>query len=90
MFDGLLNHSLDAIRFTIYADKDNSSNVLELYTFCFQYSNTADLQDRRLAGIAITGRGGENTIMANARTGIINIMTHIREYNQILPDLPRE
>lgn len=90
MFEGLLNHSLDSVRFSIYADKDNTSNVLELYTFCFHYSDGVNLEDRHLAAVAIPGQGRERTAMANALTELKKIISHLCEYNQLLPDLPRE
>lgn len=87
MFKGLLNRSLDGARFSIYADKSKPSEVLELYTFSFQYRNGKDGQ-RRLTGLTTPGGGNGMITTRSLRSDMVNAIDQLNNYQQQLPALP--
>lgn len=89
IFKGLLDRSLDGVQFSIYADKSRPSEILELYTFSFQYRNGKD-GERRLVGLTAPGRGSSMITTKSVRTGMINVIDQLNNYQQQLPSLPKE
>ncbi|CAD6568308.1 MAG: DNA binding protein [Alectoria sarmentosa] len=89
IFEGLLDRSLDGFQFSIYADKSRPSEILELYTFSFQYHDGKD-GERRLVGLMAPGRDSGMITTRNVRSRMVNVIDQLNKYQQQLPTLPRE
>ena len=87
IFKGLLDRSLDGVQFSIYANKSRPSQVLELYTFSFQYRHGKD-GERRLMGLTPPGRDSVTITTRSVRSGMVNVMDQLHDYQQQLPTLP--
>lgn len=87
IFKALLDRSLDGAQFSIYADKSKPSEVLEFYTFSFQYRTGKDGQ-RRLTGLTTPGHGNGGITTRNLRTDMVNVIDQLNNYQQHLPPLP--
>ena len=83
----MLDRSLDGVQFSIYADKSRPSQVLELYKFSFQYCHGKD-GERRLMGLTPPGRGSGTITTRSVRTGMVNVMDQLHDYQRQLPALP--
>ncbi|KAF6221378.1 hypothetical protein HO133_002233 [Letharia lupina] len=84
---GLLERSLDGVQFSIYADKSRPSEILELYTFSFQYRDGKD-GERRLMGLTAPGGGSGMITIRSVRSGMVNVIDQFKNYQQQLPALP--
>ena len=86
---GLLDRSLDGAQFSLYADKSEPSRILELYTFSFHYRNGKN-DDRRLMGLTPLGRGDGTITTISVRSGMVNVVNQLHDFQQQLPALPSE
>ncbi|CAF9927706.1 DNA binding protein [Imshaugia aleurites] len=89
IFKGLLDRSLDGFQFSIYADKSRPSDILELYTFSFQYRD-GKAGERELMGLTAPGRGSSMITTKNIRYGMVNMINQLDSHRQQLPVLPKE
>lgn len=87
IFKGLLDRSLDGLQFSIYPDKSRPSKILELYTFSFQYRDGKD-GGRQLMGLTAPGSGGGMITTRSVRSGMVNVIDQLNNYQQQLPTLP--
>lgn len=84
---GLLDRSLDGAQFSIYTDKSEPSKILELYTFSFHY-RIGKVGDRRLMGLTPLGRGDGTITTISVRSGMVNVINQLHDFQQQLPALP--
>ena len=88
IFKGLDERSLDGVQFSIYADKSNPSEILELYTFAFQYHDAKD-RGRRLMGLTAPSHGGATiTNLRSITYDMVNLIDQLKNYQHQLPALP--
>ena len=87
IFKGLDERSLDGVQFSIYADKSNPSEILELYTFAFQYYDAKD-SGRRLMGLTAPGPGGATITSRSITNDMVNLIDQFKNYQHQLPALP--
>ena len=87
IFKGLLDRSLDGVQFSIYADKSRPSQILELYRFSFRYRNGKD-GNRSLIGLTAPGCGSDTITTRSVRSGMVNMIDQLHDYQQQLPVLP--
>lgn len=84
----MLRRNLDGVRFCIYADKSNPWNVLEAYTFSFNYSNNGLGTHQKLVGIGFSNDDRPPVSIGGARSSLENFMNRLHHFDQNLPDLP--
>ena len=89
IFKGLDERSLDGVQFSIHADKSKPSEILELYTFAFQYHDAKD-SGRRLMGLTAPSHGGDTITTRSIRYDMVNLIDHLKNYQHQLPALPSE
>ena len=87
VFKGLDERSLDGVQFSIYADKSNPSEILELYTFAFQYHDAKD-SGRRLMGFTAPSPGGATITTQSITYDMVNLIDQLKNYQHQLPALP--
>ena len=87
IFKGLDERSLDGVQFSIYADKSKPSEILELYTFSFQYHDVKD-SGRRLMGLTTPSHGGGTITTRSSKYDMVNLMDRLKNYHHQLPALP--
>ena len=97
IFDGLLGRTLDGFRLCIYADKAKPFNILESYTFSFQYpSNVVGAPQHLVGSIGRDARlrlecpRDAPVLVAGAWSNIQRFMREIHNFHQTLPDLPSQ
>lgn len=87
VMEGILGKKLSSVLFSIYADKNNPSHVLESYTFSFQSSKDAGGNSQAL-GLAFSGPHGQPVTITSARAGLKSIVDALRLVESQLPALP--
>lgn len=85
--EGVLGKKLSSVLFSIYADKNNPSHVLESYTFSFRTSKDANGNSQAL-GLAFSGPHGQPVTITSARAGLKSIVDALRLVESQLPELP--
>ncbi|KAF2200317.1 hypothetical protein GQ43DRAFT_79188 [Delitschia confertaspora ATCC 74209] len=89
VFDALRRNVLRAMQLNIFEDPKYPSNIVELYTFSFQYTNTSDKR-RELSGVELTGPQGERVTIKEAKHGLQLFIRRMITLCGTLPDLPRK
>ncbi|KAI5291701.1 DNA binding protein, partial [Ascosphaera acerosa] len=101
VFDALERGLLEAVQFTVLADKHAPQNVLEAYTFSFKYYQQerclnqavdGDLETK-LASVNLNANGSCTEIRAtrlSARTGIEMVVRRLITLSAFLPTLPKD
>lgn len=85
--EGILGKKLSSVLFSIYADKNNPSHVLESYMFSFR--TIEDISGNPQAfGLAFSGPHGQPVTITSARAGLKSIMDALRLVESQLPALP--
>jgi meiosis-specific protein HOP1 len=87
-FDALSKKILASLQLSILLDKDNPANVVEAYTFTFEYTKKPSEERRELNGVTLTGPGGGQTTVRSMRNGLHGIVRGLIEFIKTLPDLP--
>lgn len=85
--EGILGKRLSSIIFSIYADKNNPSHVLESYKFFFRTSEDVSGNSQPL-GLAFSGPHGQPVTITSARAGLKSIVDALRLVESQLPALP--
>lgn len=88
ILEGLLRKNLSAVQFSIITGSKDPSNILESYTFNFQYIDNDSNTDRRLIGLTLLDPHGEPVTIISARYGLLQIVHHLIKLNVNLPALP--
>jgi hypothetical protein len=79
---------LAAVQFSIITGLKDPSQILESYTFNFQYLENDDNADRQLVGLTFHDPRGEPVTIISARYGLLQIVHHLIKLNVNLPALP--
>ncbi|MCJ1469663.1 DNA binding protein [Pseudocyphellaria aurata] len=87
VMEGILGKSLSSILFSIYADKNNPSRVLESYKFFFRTSKEVNGNSQPM-GLAFSGPHGRPVTITSARAGLKSIVDALRLVESQLPALP--
>ena len=87
IMEGILGKRLSGVLFSIYADKNNPSQILESYKFSFQTSGNASGYSQAL-GLAFSGPQGQEVTITSARAGLKSIVEALRLVERQLPALP--
>lgn len=83
-----MQKDLSGVQFSIFADVANPSNVLESYTFSFEYSKRISGGEHQLIGLALSGPRGKPVSMTSARSGLEKLVGRLIQIDVTLPDLP--
>lgn len=86
----LLRNQLAAVQLSVILDRDNSSNVIESYTFSFEYGIDPSTAMKHLKGTIFSRPRGEAVTVRTTLSGIWLISQHLMELSLKLPDLPCE
>ncbi|KAF2493327.1 hypothetical protein BU16DRAFT_583445 [Lophium mytilinum] len=86
-FDALKRGHLRAIQLNIFEDADNPSNVVETYTFTFNYVRSPD-RSVAVVGIEMTGPNSESVTIKNAKYAMQMFIRRLMTLCSTLPDLP--
>ena len=84
IFDALRRGVLDSMQLSVILDKDKPSNVLESYTFKFQYT------EGQLDGMMVSSPRGTPVTLRDARSSLATLNRFLMELTEGLPDLPRK
>lgn len=79
-----------AVQFSVYADKDNPSDVVEAYTFKFQYLDNPANARHKLISMTLPDACEKLVTVISGETGLQEILDCLWEYDKSLPDLPGE
>lgn len=90
IFDSLRRNFLAAIQLTIFEEEVTPSNILEAYTFSFEYAGSVRNHTRRLAGLQLKGSTGEPITVRDAKYGVQMMVRRLVQLSTILPQLPGE
>lgn len=88
ILEGVLRKDLDGVQFSIFADRENPSHVLESYAFSFQYLERIRSEDCQVFGLALSGPCGKSVTVTSARSGLDRIIRRLIEIDITLPNLP--
>lgn len=88
ILEEVLKKRLTSVRFTIYADVENPSDILESYTLSFQYAEHARSEDSEIVALSLAGPHGEPMTMKGAISGVQKIIKRLIEIDINLPALP--
>ncbi|KAF2812571.1 uncharacterized protein BDZ99DRAFT_496961 [Mytilinidion resinicola] len=86
-FDALKHGHLRAIQLNIFEDADHPSNVVETYTFTFNYVRSPD-RSVAVVGIEMTGPKAESVTIKNAKYAMQMFIRRLIALCGTLPDLP--
>ncbi|KAF2178333.1 hypothetical protein K469DRAFT_335916 [Zopfia rhizophila CBS 207.26] len=87
-FDALRRNVLRALQLNIFEDPDKPSNVIELYTFTFHYTDSPK-EPRELTGIEMAGPRGYEVTIKNAKYAMQMFIRRLIALCGTLPDLPQ-
>ena len=88
ILEGLLRKNLSAVQFNIVTGSKDPSNILESYTFSFQYSENENKTDLQLVGLTLLDPHGEPINRASAKHELFQIVSHLIKLNVYFPALP--
>ena len=77
-----MRHFLASVQLNIILDKKQPSEVVESYTFTFNYEET------HLKGLAISSGTRQPVTIKSAKHGLNMMIRYLIELIQTLPDLP--
>ena len=86
-FDALKRNVLRAIQLNIFEQADKPNEVMETYTFTFNYVKSAE-RPIMLAGLELKGPRGESITVMNARHALQMFTRRVIALCNTLPDLP--
>lgn len=88
ILEEILKKSLTSVRFTIYTDVENPSNILESYTLSFEYTEHTKSGNPQIVAFSFAGPHGEPLTMKGAISGVQKIIKRLIEIDINLPPLP--
>lgn len=83
-----MRKDVHSVRFSIFADRQKPSHILESYVFSFQYPENAHDEDGQVIGLALSAPCGKRVTITSARSGLERIIRRLVEIDITLPNLP--
>ncbi|KZF24910.1 hypothetical protein L228DRAFT_265418 [Xylona heveae TC161] len=88
IFEAIELSYLEGLQLTIYADAQRPENVLETYTFTFQYRTDGSPDKSRLSSIEVESPVGEKVTIKEAKYGLQMLNMRLVALSTFLPQLP--
>ncbi|KAI9838344.1 MAG: hypothetical protein M1819_005612 [Sarea resinae] len=76
------------MQITVYADKKDPKNVLETYTFSFNYTTNGESVDRSLVGVELAGSKGKPVTIREVKYDLQMMILRLTGITTFLPELP--
>ena len=88
IYDALKQAYLASVQLSVIPDKTKRQNVIEAYTFTFEYGSRSSTDQLQFNGIVIAGTQGRKVTIRNARKGLDHLMRNLVVLTESLPYLP--